>query len=412
MSKTTSHVCISCRGRIGVIARLLNLTPLDHALLEQPQRVISVTLPVVMDDGHVQVFRGIRVQYNDALGPYKGGIRYHEEVSEEEVTELAFLMCIKNALANLPYGGGKGGVTVNPKELSKNEIERLTRTFTRALGTTIGPHTDVPAPDVNTDSETMEWIADEYGKIVGAYEPAVVTGKPLKKGGSRGRDTATGMGGAFVLDQYVKEMNWKPSETTVAIQGFGNVGGHIAHLLAESGYLVVAVSNSRGGVYRAEGFSTKELVRAQKSGALPQGEAKTNDEILLLPVRVLIPSALSDQITRKNARDIQAHLILEMANAPTSIGADMILEKRNIPVIPDILANAGGVIVSYFEWTQNLKKESWSEERVNKKLKEKMIEAYTIVSKRAKKEGVPMRTAAYLIAVERILTAEHKRGIL
>ncbi|MEK7627793.1 MAG: Glu/Leu/Phe/Val dehydrogenase [Patescibacteria group bacterium] len=410
MKAIHSGVCVECRARLHPIAEKLRLSPIARAILEHPQRTIGVSIPLTMDNGSIRVFDGFRVQYNDALGPTKGGIRYHEGVGEDEVKELAFLMTIKNSLAGLPYGGGKGGITVNPKELSQNELERLTRGFVRALGTTVGPYTDVPAPDVNTTPEMMGWFADEYAKVVGKPMPAVVTGKPVDKGGSRGRDVATGLGGAYILDQYAVQEGWKPTECKVAIQGFGNVGGHIAHLLVERGYTVVAVSNSRGGVYRDTGFSAHELLEAQKNKTLPTGEEKTNADILTLPVQILIPAALSDQITRDNANDIQAKLVLEMANAPTSVEADAILFDRGIKVVPDILANSGGVIVSYFEWVQNLQGESWSEEDVAKKLKEKMTTAFGAVMARAQKDAVDMRTASYFIAIERVLEAEKKRG--
>ncbi len=403
-----SNKCEACSKRLAPIADMLKLSLRERALLEHPQRIISVSMPVVMDDGSTRVFSGVRVQHNDALGPTKGGIRYHHHVDEAEVQELAFLMMIKCALAGLPYGGAKGGVTVNSKELSKKELERLTRAFVRALGTTVGPHSDIPAPDVGTDAEVMGWFADEYGKMTGKYQPAVVTGKPLKKGGSRGRDVATGLGGVYTIEHFVAANRWNPRETSVAIQGFGNVGGHIAHLLSERGYRIVAVSNSKGGVYRKEGFSRVELVAAQKSKTLPQGDAVSNEALLELPVDILIPAALSEQITKANAPRVQAKVVLEMANAPTTVEADAILHARGIPVIPDILANSGGVIVSYFEWVQNLKKQSWSEKKVAEQLKKKMDEAYAAVVREAKKRGSDMRTAAYILAIQRVLAKTRK----
>ena len=392
------------------IAQTLGLSEFERALLEHPQRVISVSMPVLMDDGSTRVFSGVRVQYNDALGPTKGGIRYHEHVDSAEVQELAFLMMIKCALAGLPYGGAKGGITLNPKELSEKELERLTRAFVRALGTIVGPHTDIPAPDVNTDAKTMGWFADEYGKMTGTFEPAVVTGKPLDNGGSKGRDIATGLGGAYILEQCAADQGWDPAETTVAIQGFGNVGGHIAHLLVERGYKVVAVSNSRGGVYHEDGFTGAELMEAQKSKTLPRGNPVTNEGLIELPVDVLIPAALSEQIHAGNVARVKAQAVLEMANAPTTVEADAILHENGVTVIPDILANAGGVIVSYFEWMQNLGNESWSEEEVAEKLKQKMTLAYESVAMEAKRRGSDMRTAAYEFAVRRVLDAERKRG--
>ncbi len=407
-----TNVCIACRNRLAPIAERLGLSENERALLEYPQRVISVSMPVLMDDGSLRVFDGVRVQYNDALGPTKGGIRYHEHVDEAEVQELAFLMMIKCALADLPYGGGKGGITLNPKELSRGEIERLTRAFVRALGTTVGPQTDIPAPDVNTDAEIMGWFADEYGKMTGTYQGAMVTGKPVGKGGSKGRETATGLGGVYIIEQYVGEQGWQPEETTVAVQGFGNVGGHIAHLLSERGYRVVAVSNSRGGAYRPDGFSTSELKAALAVKELPKGDTITNGDILELPVTILIPAALSEQITKENAKRVQARVVLEMANAPTAVEADALLHKKKITVIPDILANAGGVIVSYFEWKQNLENESWSEEAVAERLKEKMIAAYDAVRQRAVAQQTDMRSAAYTLAIDRVIAAERKRGRL
>ena len=405
----SSNKCEACSKRLEPIADMLKLLPMERALLEYPQRVISVSMPVRMDDGSTRIFSGARVQYNDALGPTKGGIRYHHHVDEAEVQELAFLMMIKCALAGLPYGGAKGGITVNPKELSKKELERLTRAFVRALGTTVGPQSDIPAPDVNTDAEVMGWFADEYGKMTGKYQPAVVTGKPLKKGGSKGRDVATGLGGVYIVERFVATRGWNPAETSVAIQGFGNVGGHIAHLLHERGYRIVAVSNSKGGVHNKNGFSRGELVVAQKNKILPKGDAVTNEELLELPVDILIPAALSEQITKANAERVQAKVVLEMANAPTTVEADAILHARGTLVIPDILANAGGVIVSYFEWVQNLKKQSWSEKKVAEQLQKKMHEAYTAVTQETKKRGSDMRTAAYVLAIDRVLKAQRKR---
>lgn len=408
MIQYDKNVCVACRERIQELVGNMELSEHERALLEHPQRTISVAIPIKMDDGTTRVFDGVRVQYNDALGPTKGGIRYHPHVQEQEVATLAFLMTIKNALAGLPYGGAKGGITVDPAELSRAEKEKLTRGFVRALGTTVGSRVDIPAPDVNTGPEEMRWFADEYAAVVGHPDPAVVTGKPLDAGGSHGRDSATGRGGVFILEQYAQQMNWKPEETTVAIQGFGNVGGWFARLAAERGFVVVAVSNASGGVWKKEGFTTEELIHAQQNKTLPEGDMLSNDALLSGEARVLVPAALSEQITLDIAKRTHTSLIIEMANAPTVVGADTLLRSRGIALIPDILANAGGVIVSYFEWLQNLAQETWSEERVAKELKEKMLSAYTAVQKRA--AGNDMRTAAYQLAMERILEAEKKRG--
>ncbi len=402
------NVCIACRSRVEALLDELALSAHERALLEHPQRVISVAVPVRMDDGTTRIFDGVRVQYNDALGPTKGGLRYHPSVDEQEVATLAFLMMIKNALAGLPYGGAKGGVAVTVGELSVSERERLTRGFVQALGRAVGAQMDIPAPDVNTGPEEMRWFAEEYARIVEHEELAVVTGKPLDYGGSRGRDSATGLGGVFILEQYAREHTWSPSEVTVAIQGFGNVGGWFARLAAQRGFIVVGVSNAHEGAWNPSGFTLEELEQAHRARVLPKGEQITNEQLLTRNARVLVPAALSDQITVSIAERTGAQLVLEMANAPTVVEADGILKGRSISIIPDILANAGGVIVSYFEWLQNLAHESWDEERVERELREKLIEAYRAVVVKA--GAGSMRTAAYKIAFERILDAERTRG--
>lgn len=407
-----SNVCRACRDRLQRVVSTLELSAREQAVLEQPDKAVTVSVPLRRDDGTMETYTGWRVHFNTARGPAKGGMRYHLDVDYEEAATLAFLMALKNALANIPFGGGKGGIAINPKELSEAEKERLTRSFVRALGSTIGPRTDVPAPDVNTNAQTMAWIVDEYARMHGAFEPAVVTGKPMALGGSHGRNRSTALGGAFVLDAWRNETGRAPQEIAVAIQGFGNVGGHIARTLAQWGYQVKAVSNAAGAVSHPDGFSCETLAHAHERGALPKGEALSGEDLLTLPVDVLIPAALSEQITAQNAEAVQSQLILEMANAPVTVDAETPLAERGIIVIPDILANAGGVIVSYFEWVQNLSGDVWSEEVVIERLKTHMQSMYADVCVRAKDEEYDIRTAAYTIAVERILEADRLRGRL
>lgn len=386
----------------------MRLNQSEMRLITEPERIISVSIPVQMDNGALHFFHGVRVQHNSSLGPTKGGIRYHPEVDIAEVKELAFLMSLKTALVGLPYGGAKGGVTCNPKEMSKAELERLTRGLVRALGPNIGPRIDIPAPDVNTNSETMDWFLDEYAQLVGHTEKAVVTGKSIEKGGSLGRDSATGLGGVYILEQYATDNHKKPEDTTIAIQGFGNVGSWFALAALERGFKVVAVSGSKEAIYKEEGLTLNDIQIALRQGTLPKGEEVSNKELLELPVDVLVPAALAHQINKENAAAIKAGLIIEMANAPTTGEAESLLGERGVLVIPDILANSGGVTVSYFEWLQNLNNESWSEERVAHDLKEKILSAYSAVKEKVS-ETISWRDAAYCIALERILTAEKKR---
>ncbi len=391
--------CVTCNKHITALLGTLKLTPAEVELLSQPQRVIQVSVPLTRDSGAVEFFPGYRIQYNDALGPTKGGLRYHPEVDLEEVATLAFLMGLKCSLVGLPYGGAKGGIQVDPKQLSKAELERLSRSFIREITHCIGPKIDIPAPDVNTTPEIMGWMVDEYSKVVGTSTPAVITGKPIDRGGSEGRVIATAMGGAYVLRAYANGRKLR-----VAIQGFGNVGGHLAQILSSWGHTVVAVSNSKGGVYDPSGLKIDSIER------LPAGKSISNEELLELECDILIPAALGHVITKKNAKRIKAVAIMEMANNPIAPEADPILEQRDIPVIPDILANAGGVIVSYFEWVQNLKNEHWTEADVLAQLEKQLIPAFERVMVLAAQRKLPLRTAAYALAVERILEAERKRG--
>ncbi len=388
-------------------ASMLSISPLLVERLTHPQRVIEVALPVALEDGTVKTFMGYRVQHSNIRGPFKGGLRYHSDVSMDEVKALAFWMTMKNAVVDVPFGGGKGGITVDPKQLTENDLKNLTTLFTSRLGGNIGPQIDVPAPDVNTNPKVMSWIANEYSKSAGKDSLAVVTGKPLDKGGSLGRTEATGLGGAYVLLYALKKLNKNPKNLTVAIQGFGNVGRYVAEFLTQFGLKIVAVSDSKSGIYLPSGIKDIAMLENYKKekGTLEgfSSAAKiTPKELLKLPVDIVIPAALENVITEDNAQKIKASIILELANGPTTIEADTILQNKNIKVIPDILANAGGVAVSYFEWYQNINTIHWTKEEVFKKLKKKMDVATKEVFAFSTKHHVPLRDAAYLLALTRI----------
>lgn len=374
--------------------------------LRRPERIVDVEFPVIMDDGTTRFFHGYRVQWNRARGPYKGGIRFHPETDLDEVKALAFWMTIKCAVVNIPFGGGKGGVTVNPKDLSKGELERLTRAFTRAIADVIGPDKDVPAPDVNTSPEIMDWLADEYAAVVGRPEPAVVTGKSVGNGGSEGRGIATGYGAYRVFEAFRKTFGMDPETATVAVQGFGNAGQEIARLMHRHGYKVVAVSDSRGGLHDEDGLDVPSLIEEKRrTGHLPRPEGArhiSNDDLLRLDVGVLIPSALENAITPDVANETGANMVLEVANGPTAPEAEAILTKRGVPVVPDVLVNAGGVATSFLEWQQNKTGERWTEEDVLTRLSAMMEDAGRIVADTAASHAVSLREAAFVVALERI----------
>jgi len=357
-------------------------------------------------------YKGYRVQHNSARGPYKGGIRFHPRVDIDEVKALATWMSLKCAVADIPYGGGKGGVACNPKEMTVEEKEEVSRAWVRAMASHIGAWKDVPAPDVNTDSQTMAWMLDEYEKITGRKEPAVITGKPVELGGSLGRDKATSQGGFFVLREAMKAN--KVKHNTVAIQGLGNVGSWLAEILHKEKFRVVAVSDSKGGIYSEKGLDIpKVLEQKRKTGSVsgfPGAKNITNEEILTLPVEILAPSALEGVITGVNAGAIKAKLVLEMANGPTTPEADEVLNSKGVIVIPDILANAGGVTVSYFEWVQNLSGYCWTLEEVDKRLEQQMTRAFDAVHATAQKHKISYRLAANVLALERIARAMELRG--
>ncbi|MEM3759758.1 MAG: Glu/Leu/Phe/Val dehydrogenase [Candidatus Bathyarchaeia archaeon] len=395
--------------QLDLAAEKLKLDPGIHEILKRPMRTFIVNIPVVMDDGSIQVFTGYRVQYNDALGPTKGGIRYHPDLTLDEVTALAAWMTWKTAVTGLPLGGGKGGIRCNPKEMSKAELERLTRGYVRAMARFIGPFTDVPAPDVYTTAEMMAWIMDEYSEIIGYPVFGVVTGKPVNVGGSRGRSEATSRGLMYTVIEAAEHLGINLKGATVAVQGYGNVGYHAARLLREVGCKIVAVSDSKGGAYNPEGLDPeKVLAHKDKTGSVvdyPGSTFITNEQLLELECDILVPAALENQITKANADRIKAKIVAEGANGPVTPDADEILFKKGIFVIPDILANSGGVIVSYFEQVQNQMNYYWTEEEVRNKLKETITKAFHDVLNMAKQHNVNMRTAAYMLAVKRVADA-------
>jgi glutamate dehydrogenase (NAD(P)+) len=396
-------------------ANLIGLEDYMRRILMSPFREVQVEVPVRMDDGRIEVFTGYRIQHNGARGPCKGGIRYHPEADHDEVLGLATIMTWKTALMDIPFGGAKGGVTVDPKRLSRLELERLTRRFTQRISIMLGPYRDIPAPDVNTNAQVMAWILDEYSSRHG-YTPAAVTGKPVSLGGSLGREEATGRGVMYVMTEYARDFGIPLKGSKVVIQGFGNVGGHLARLLdAEAGAKVIAVSDVTGGIVNLNGLDVPGLL-AHTAARKPVSEwsggtAIANTELWSIKCDWLVPAALGGVITREtNARTLDCRVVVEGANEPTTPTADLILEERGIPVIPDFLANAGGVTVSYYEWSQNLQQYRWTHEQVNRELKATITKAYVAVRDLAKSKGVTFRTAAYAIALQRVAEAERLRG--
>jgi glutamate dehydrogenase (NAD(P)+) len=384
-------------------------------VLREVRREFTVRFPVKMDDGSLRMFEGYRVQHNLTRGPAKGGLRFHPQVSLDEVKALAMWMTWKCAIANLPFGGAKGGVIVDPHELSPRELERLTRRFASEIAVLIGPESDIPAPDVNTNAQIMAWIMDTVSMESGYSVPAVVTGKPLEIGGSEGRASATGRGVTIVALEACRRLGRDPSSTTVAVQGFGNVGGTAARLMAEAGFRICAVSDVSGGIYAPGGLDVEALfehrARTGHVAGFPCTEPVSNEALLELPVDVLVPAALENQITARNAGRVRATLIIEGANGPTTPDADRILEKRGVVVVPDILANAGGVTVSYFEWVQDIQSFFWEEGEINAKLEKVMRKAFAQTAEQADAHHVSLRMGAYLVAVNRVADATTVRGI-
>jgi glutamate dehydrogenase (NAD(P)+) len=401
--------------QFDLAAERLDLDPGMRLVLREPRREFTVHFPVHMDDGTVQVFTGYRVQHNLGRGPAKGGIRYHQDVTLDEVKALAMWMTWKCAVVGIPYGGGKGGVIVDPKQLSQKELEGLTRRFFTEIEVLVGPEKDIPAPDVNTNAQIMAWMMDTYSMHAGHTVPGVVTGKPISLGGSEGRNEATARGTVFCIIEAVRHLGIDLTKARVAVQGFGNAGSIAARLIGDEGATVVAVSDSIGGIHDPKGLDIAKVVQWKQEHGTVQGFPGTTDitnaELIEIDCDILIPAALENQITARNAGNIKARLIAEAANGPTTPEADEILWKSGKFMIPDILCNAGGVTVSYFEWVQDLNRDHWSESVVNAKLKEIMVKAFSETLAMARREQCYMRTAAYLLAVKRVADAMEMRGL-
>lgn len=399
-------------------AGMLGLEERDYITLKYPERELKVAIPVEMDDGSVQVFEGFRIQHSSLRGPYKGGIRYHQDVDIDEVKALAAWMTFKCAVVNIPYGGAKGGVKVDPRKLSTRELKSLTRRYTAMISPVIGPDQDIPAPDVNTNAQVMSWIMDTYSMLKGHSQPAVVTGKPIEAGGSLGRKEATGRGVVIIAREALDKMGKTIVGTRFAIQGAGNVGGTAAQLIVELGGTVVAISDVTGGIYKKDGLDIAEVLGFTKEGKKFLDEYAgegvihiTNEDVLCCDTDVLIPAALENQITADNAAKIKAKVIVEGANGPTTVEADAILEKNGVVVVPDILANAGGVVVSYFEWVQNLQAFKWELEEINSKLEKTMVQAFSEVWNNTEKYHTTPRMGAHMLAIDRTVTVLKYRGI-
>ncbi len=392
----------------------MNLAPGVREILKEPMRVFSVSFPVKMDDGAVKTFVGFRCQHNDVLGPTKGGCRFHPQVDMDEVKALASWMTYKCSLVGLPYGGGKGGVICNPKELSNGELERLSRSFIQAIASYIGPTKDIPAPDVYTNPQIMAWFMDEFSRVAGYHAPGVVTGKPIVNGGSLGRNSATARGVMFTTREAAKKIGLDLNGATVVIQGFGNAGSYSAKFLHDLGCKIIAVSDSTGGAVNPDGMDPQELMNFKATNGTVKGFPGSaninNSDLLAMECDILVPSALENQITMENAHSIRTKIIAEAANDSTTPGADEILFEKGVVIIPDILANAGGVTVSYFEWVQNLSNYYWSEEEVDQKLEKIMVNAFNRVWETQQKYDVNMRESAFIVALERLETAMETRG--
>jgi glutamate dehydrogenase/leucine dehydrogenase len=401
--------------QLRLAAEKLNLDPGIHAMLKVPKRSLTVAVSIKMDNGKIGVFQGCRVQHMDARGPFKGGIRYHPNVTLDEVTALSMWMTWKCSVMDIPYGGAKGGICCNPKEMSRSELENLTRRYTSMIIDIIGPYRDVPAPDVYTDSQTMAWIMDTYSQREGYSVPECVTGKPISVGGSEGRNEATSLGADICAREACKQLNMKIKGTTVAVQGYGNVGWNAAKIAYDWGAKILAVSDSMGGIYCKEGLNPyKVYEHKQKTGSVVnfKGSKKmTNAEVLETKCDILIPAALENAITGANADNIKAKIVAEGANGPTTPEADKILHEKKILLIPDILANAGGVTVSYYEWVQNLEREHWPLNEVNEKLETKIVKAFSDVYNVSRKEKCDMRLAALMLGVGRVADAIKTLGL-
>jgi glutamate dehydrogenase (NAD(P)+) len=414
MEKTQTALSVACE-QLRIAAEKLKLEPGIHQMLRHPKRSLIVSITIRMDNGETCTFTGCRVQHWDARGPFKGGIRYHPNVTLDEVTALAMWMTWKCAVADIPYGGAKGGVCCNPKEMTRGELERLTRRYTSLLLDFIGPYRDVPAPDVYTDAQTMAWIMDTYSQFKGYSVPECVTGKPLSVGGSEGRAEATSLGVVICVREAAKHLGMNLKGATVAVQGYGNVGWNAAKIAHDMGCKIVAVSDSVGGIYCSEGLNPRYIYEHKsKTGSVVNYKGCkniTNEEVLETNCDILIPAALENQITKANADKIKAKIVVEGANGPTTPEADKVLHEKGTTLVPDILANSGGVTASYFEWVQNLTREHWTLEEVNRKLENKMVKAFNDVHKVAKQEESDMRTAALMLGVGRVSDAIKTLGL-
>lgn len=401
--------------QLRLAAKKLHLDSGMHKMLSQPKRTLTVSIDVHMDNGTIGVFNGIRVQHWDVLGPFKGGLRYYPGITVDEVTALSMLMTWKCAIAGIPFGGAKGGICVDSKKLSKRELERITRRYVSLIYNYLGPHRDVPAPDMYTDQQTMAWIMDTYSQLTGYSVPECVTGKPVEIGGSQGRTEATGRGVVHCMRQAVENNGIRLKDAKIVIQGFGNVGFHAAAAAQELGCKIVAVSDSTGGIYNLDGLNPQTVLahkeQTQSVQNFKDARNVTNEELLELPCDVLIPAAMENQLTCKNADKIKAKMVIEAANGPTTPEADKALFEKGVLLIPDILANCGGVTVSYFEWVQNLTREYWPLEVVNHKLEDKMTKAFNDVADIAKKESSDLRTGALMLGVGRVAEGVKMRGL-
>jgi len=401
--------------QLGIAAEHMNLDSGIHDVLKHPKRSLIVSLPVKMNDSTVKVFQGCRVQHSDARGPFKGGIRYHPDVTLDEITALAMLMTWKCAVVDIPYGGAKGGVCCNPKEMSHNELERLTRRYATMISDLMGPYRDVPAPDVYTDEQVMAWIMDTYSLLKGYSVPESVTGKPIILGGFKQREEATSLGVAFCIREAIKRLKMRSRDSTVAIQGFGSVGWNLARIMYEQGYRIMAVSDSKGGIYDTKGIDPLKVFEHKGKTGSVVGYANTrqvtNEELLELRCDILVPAALENQITRENANKVKARIVAEAANGPITPQADELLNEKGVFVIPDILDNSGGVTSSYFEWVQNLTRERWNEREANRKLETMMVKAFDDVCGISKAKEIDMRTAALILGVGRVAEAIKTLGL-
>ncbi|WP_052402746.1 Glu/Leu/Phe/Val family dehydrogenase [Methanococcoides methylutens] len=412
----SAMTCKLCMQEMEYLYDDLAMSREEIDLLDLPKRSFTVHFPVRMDSGRMKMFIGHRVQYNDARGPTKGGIRYHPDLTIEYLQDLAFLMTIKCALVDIPFGGAKGGIVANTKELSRGELERVTRAYIREIADYIGPLKDIPAPDVYTDEQIMVWILDEFERIKREHTPSIVTGKPIELGGSQVRKYSTALGGVYILEAAMEKANLDKSRLCVAIQGFGKVGLNAARILHEKGFTICAVSDSSGGIFKEEGLDIMEVIdHKYRTGSVidfPETRNITNEELLESDCEILIPAALSEQIKRENVHEIKAKIILELANAPITMEASRVLLDKHVIIIPDILANAGGVVVSYFEWIQNLSQDYWEEDKVLERLQQKMITAFDKVYEICMEQDCSMRRAALQFSVRRVLYAERLRGNL